>query len=222
MIRRLSLADHDAVRRVFRATIALGWPLPVDDSDWRHLRPYERLCLSWYLERGTGGLLHDGDDLCAYALVCVDPSGFARWQARAAARFVAAVAPRVAVGSYPPLVERFYRLRLRDGWAATRARRRRPKLPHAHLNAVGSAGAWPGRALLQFVDDACTAAGFDAWYGEINAPGGRRVAALERVGLRVIERTPNRTFSWLAGTAVERLTVVRAVAERAAARATAA
>jgi hypothetical protein len=216
-MQRIGPGDHDAVRAVFRATIALGWPLPIDPDDWHHLRPYEHLCLAWYLERGAGAFSRERDDR-AYALVCVDPSGFARWQAHATGRFVAAVAPRVALGVYPPFIERFYRMRLRDGWAAARHRHTRPKLPHAHMNAIGSAGTWPGRVLLDFVDETCRSAGFDAWYGEVNAPAGRRAAALERLGLRVVDRTPNRTFSWLSGAPVERLTVVRRVAARRIAR----
>jgi hypothetical protein len=50
-----------------------------------------------------------------------------------------------------------------------------------------------------------------AWWGEINARAGRRVAALGRWGSEVVARQPNRTLTWLADAPVERLTVVRHV-----------
>jgi hypothetical protein len=109
------------------------------------LRPYERLCLDWYLRAGREQVcvLQDGDRVVGYALVCVEPDAFARWQQRA-----------VAV------------------------------------------------------------AGFESWYGEMNARTGRRVAALGRWGAEVVARRRNGTLTWLTGSPVERLTVLRHVSDR--------
>ena len=43
---------------------------------------------------------------------------------------------------------------------------------------------------------------------------GRRVAALSRWGAEVVSRRPNGTLSWLTGSPVERLTVLRRVSDR--------
>jgi hypothetical protein len=61
------------------------------------------------------------------------------------------------------------------------------------------------------------AAGFPAWFGEMNARAGRRAAALSRWGAEIVGRQPNRTLTWLAGAPVERLTVLRRVPDRRAA-----
>ena len=86
-------------------------------------------------------------------------------------------------------------------------------LPHAHVNV--EAGRRSGTAallLLEHVDQRVAAAGFTQWIGEVNAPSGRRLAALERLGFTVVGRTPNRTLSRLTGDPVERLTLRRDVA----------
>jgi hypothetical protein len=70
---------------------------------------------------------------------------------------------------------------------------------------------WAGKALLDFVDERCRQAGLPGWYGEINAPVGRRASALERVVGPVVHRAPNHTLSWLMDRPVERLTVARTV-----------
>jgi hypothetical protein len=58
------------------------------------------------------------------------------------------------------------------------------------------------------------AAGFESWDGEMNARAGRRVAALNRWGAEIVSRRPNGTLSWLTGSPVERLTVLRRVSDR--------
>jgi hypothetical protein len=45
--------------------------------------------------------------------------------------------------------------------------------------------------------------------GEVNAPLGARVSALERLGFAVVKRQKNHTLSQLTGRVVERLTVER-------------
>jgi hypothetical protein len=213
-IRPLRTADERALRRVFRATIALGHPVSDHPGVDRALRPYERLCLGWYLGPGRrhASVLRDDDRVVGYALVCVDAEGFGRWQRHAAARYLAHVVPRLALRRDPASIRRFYRLRLRDGWDLWRHTDDRVAgLPHAHFNATAP-GALPGRLLADHVDAVVAAAGFEAWYGEMNARAGRRVAALGRWGTEIISRRPNATLTWLTGAPVERLTVLRRVA----------
>jgi hypothetical protein len=215
-IRPLRTADEREVRRLFRATIALGHPVSDQPGVDRALRPYERLCLEWYLGAGRrhASVLRDDGRVVGYALVCVDPEGFQRWQQRAVARYVAHVVPRLALRLYPAPIRRFYRLRFRDGWDLWRhADDRVAGLPHAHFNAIAPGGL-PGRLLADRVDAVVAGAGFEAWYGEMNARAGRRTAALGRWGAEVVSRRPNATLTWLTGAPVERLTVLRRVAAR--------
>ena len=219
-IRPLHPHDDAVIRRVFQSTLVMGQPAPVGSGLERVLRPYERLCLEWYLDGGRDAarVLTNGDSVVGYALVCLEPESFDRWQRRAAARFTAHVVPRLLARRYRPPVDRFLRLRLRDGWALWRHRDDRlAGLPHAHLNSCDTMGGLPGRLLADHVDAAVAAAGFSAWYGEINARPGRRVAALARWGAAVVARQPNRTLTWLAGAPVERLTIVRRIPDRRAA-----
>jgi hypothetical protein len=209
--------DDRDIRRVFRATLAMGHPAPLGPGVDRALRPYERLCLDWYLDGGrdVACVLTSGGDVVGYALVCLHPAAFARWQRRAGARFAAYVMPRLLARRYPAPIDRFYRLRLRDGWAMWRHHNDRlDGVPHAHLNACDTMGGLPGRLLADHVDATVAAAGFPAWYGEINARSGRRVAALGRWGAQIVDRQPNLTLTWLAGAPVERLTILRSVDRR--------
>ena len=212
----LRSTDEPELRRVFRATIALGHPVSLGADFDAALRPYERLCLEWYLRaaREQACVLRDGDRVVGYALVCLDPEAFARWQQRAGARFTAHVLPRLLARRYPASIRRFYRLRLRDGWDLWRhSEDRVAGLPHAHMNATTMDGL-PGRLLADHVDAVVAAAGFESWYGEMNARAGRRVAALSRWGAEIVSRRPNGTLSWLTGSPVERLTVLRRVSDR--------
>ena len=214
--RPLRSTDEPELRRVFRATIALGHPVSLDAGFEAALRPYERLCLEWYLRaaREHACVLRDGDRVVGYALVCLEPEAFGRWQQRAGARFTAHVVPRLLTRRYPAPIRRFYRLRLRDGWDLWRHSEDRVSgLPHAHLNAT-TMGGLPGRLLADHIDAVVAAAGFDSWYGEMNARAGRRVAALSRWGAEIVSRRPNGTLTWLTGSPVERLTVLRRVAHR--------
>lgn len=219
LIRPLRTADEPELRRLFRATIALGHPVSPDAGVDAALLAYERLCLEWYLTDGRtrASVLCDDDRVVGYALVCVDPDGFGRWQRRAGARFTAHVLPRLLFRRYPATIRRFYRLRLRDGWDLWRhAEDRVTGLPHAHFNATAP-GALPGRLLADHVDEVVAGAGFDSWYGEMNARAGRRVAAIGRWGAEIVSRRPNATLTWLTGAPVERLTVLRHVTVRRAA-----
>jgi hypothetical protein len=214
--RPLRSTDDPELRRVFRGTIALGHPVSLDAGFEAALRPYERLCLEWYLRaaREQACVLRDGDRVVGYALVCLEPEAFGRWQQRAGARFTAHVLPRRLTRRYPAPIRRFYRLRLRDGWDLWRhSEDRVAGLPHAHVNAA-TMGGLPGRLLADHVDAVVAAAGFDSWYGEMNARAGRRVAALSRWGAEIVSRRPNGTLSWLTGSPVERLTVLRRLSDR--------
>jgi hypothetical protein len=214
--RPLRSTDEPELRRVFRATIALGHPVSRGTHFEAALRPYERLCLEWYLRAGRehACVLRDGDRVVGYALVCLEPEAFARWQQRAGARFTAHVVPRLVARRYPAPISRFYRLRLRDGWDMWRHPEHRiAGLPHAHLNAT-TTGGLPGRLLADHVDSVVAAAGFESWYGEMNARAGRRVAALGRWGAEIVARRENGTLTWLTGSPVERLTVLRHVSDR--------
>ena len=182
--RPLRSSNEPELRRVFRATIALGHPVSLGADFDAALRPYERLCLEWYLRaaREQACVLRDGDRVVGYALVCLDPEAFARWQQRAGARFTAQVVPRLLARRYPVSIRRFYRLRLRDGWDLWRhSEDRVAGLPHAHMNAT-TTGGLPGRLLADHVDTVVAAAGFESWYGEMNARAGRRVPALSPRG----------------------------------------
>jgi hypothetical protein len=206
-----------AVQRIYRETLAAGSPHPFTYFHYgTYLAAYEHLCLGWYLGPGADHavMLRAGADVVGYALVCVDEAAFRRWQRHHAARLVGGVVPRLAFRRFPPVVDRFYRLRLRDGWNAM-ARRDPPAPAHAHVNVIADDAFAPGRRLAEHVDALCRRRGIPAWYGEINARRGRRVRALERWGARVVRRTESHTFSWLCGGPVDRLTVVRPVPHRA-------
>ena len=207
-------AHEHAVREIFRATLALGRPFPFS-SDGRqdHLAVYEELCVGWYLDEGLddAAVLLDGDTIAGYAFVCLDVRAFERWQRHATARFLRTVLPRLALRRYPAPVDRFYELRIRDGWRTWRTRQTVPVLPHAHVNSVAGGAELAGRSLADHVDTTCRRGGFTAWCGEINARAGRRTAGLDRWGADVVARTPNATLSWLVGAPVERLTIVRRV-----------
>jgi hypothetical protein len=204
-------ADTHAVRRVFRATLALGrpvsFPLP-------GLARYEALCLDWYLGAGredAAVVEHDGT-VVGYALVCTDPAGHARATRDEALRFAAWAAPRVFARRLPDPARTFWRLRLRDGWVAWRRSGGTPPFPHAHLNLVSGARATRATLeLLAHIDRRARVAGLPTWRGEVNAVRGRRRSALERVVGPVVDVVPNQTYSWLAGRPVDRLTVERAV-----------
>jgi len=207
-VRRLHGArDDEAVRRIFRATLVLGRPL---DGVPLGMRAYERLCLGWYLEDGrqSARVLVDDGNVIGYALVCTDEQGHDRWvRRRALALGVRAVPAAVFDG--------FWRRRLRD--AAVLRALPKPAGAHAHMNLLRAARSGSGAlALCLEIDEVCRNAGHTAWYGEVNAPAGRRVNALERVVGEVVHRSPNHTLTWMTGSPIERLTVVRRLHAEAA------
>ena len=212
-LRRLTPSAIPDVRRVFRQTVALGRPLPFPLPGFA---AYERLCLDWFIGPGRedAAVLDEDAVVRGYVLVCTDLPAYRRWVARAGAAWALQATARLAGGRLAPDAARFYRLRLRDGLLALRDGPAPPMPAVVHLNLdKGLRGGTEGLRLLGHADRRCAAAGLPGWYGEVNAPVGGRAAGLRRAGLQVVHRVPNHTLSWLAGRPVERLTVVRRLAE---------
>jgi len=203
-VRPLRAGDDAAVRALFRDTIALGRPLPFAASG---LGAYERLCLDWYLDQGreVAGVLDRGGVVRGYVLVCLDEEAHRRW---AVPRAVAWAAGSLLATAGRGPAARFTRLRVRDAVAAWHAAPPSPYPVHAHFNvARGARAGRAGLALAAHVDEVCRDHGVPGWYGEMNAPAGRRATALEHLGGRVVHRQRNATLSWLAGHDIDRLTV---------------
>lgn len=210
-LRPLRPSDDAAVRDIFWATLSLGRPVPGITS----LDAYADLCLDWYLgpDRASAAVLDIDGEVGGYVLVGTKLEAHRRWTRRRAVRFGGRTCLQLLGRHHPPSAARFLRLRLRDGWELRRAPT--PAPVHAHMNLVRGARTGSAAALLRdHVDDVARRAGSLSWYGEINAPVGRRETALHRLGFDVVHRSPNRTLSWLTGTPVDRLTVVREIAER--------
>jgi hypothetical protein len=210
----MRMADAAAVRCLFRDTIALGRPLPFFCVA---LHRYEALCLAWYLQPerlpDQAVLADDAGRVHGYALVCTDQAAYVRWMRSAVLRWAAATTWALATRRLGSGEAQFHRLRLYDGWAAWRDAPRAVLPAHAHLNlARGARGRLHVVALVHHIDARSVAHGLPGWYGEINAPVGRRASALEAYGARVVHRMPNRTLSWLRETPIERLTVARTLA----------
>lgn len=208
-LRGYTPADEPAVRAIFEATVALGRPLGFELAG---TRAYQRLCLGWFLGPGAedAGLLEEGGEVAGYMLVATDLGAYRRWAAAAGARWAAGALLGLAGGRLRGDSARFHRLRLLDGWAALAGRAPSPMPAVVHLNLRPALR--DGRAvrlLLDHADQRCRLAGLPGWYGEVNAPAGRRARPLAALGLEVVHRQPNHTLTWLAGRPVERLTVVR-------------
>ena len=203
--------DAEAVRRIFRATLLLGRPTP---AGMHHgvLAAYERLCLDWYLRHGTVVLAERDGVTLGYLLACLDEAAHTRWLRGAALRWVAVSALALLSGQLHGETRRFVRARLRDGWHTWR-RAPAPVVPaHAHVNLLSGARAGRlGRDLARVMDDLVAAAGLPGWYGEMNVPPGRSLAAIERSGSAVVHRQPSHTFTGLLGVPVERVTLARLV-----------
>lgn len=211
-IRPLRAADLPAVRRLFRDTIALGGPLPFDLPG---LAAYEALCLDWYLGPGreAAAVLSSGDQVLGYSLVCLDGAAYRRWAVPAALTWAAGAAGRALTGGLRGPAATFVRLRVADGLGAWHGGPPEPAPAHAHVNLARGARRGAGFRLVGHIDRTTAAAGLPGWYGEINARAGRRALAVEHRQGHVVHRAHNRTLSWLAGEAVERLTVLRRLAE---------
>ena len=211
-VRSLRPGDDRDVERIFAATVASGRPLPFDCPDFDD---YTDLCLGWYLGPGRDDavVLEDLGQVVGYALVCTNDQDHRRWSRPVATTWIARTVRGLASGRYPADARRFYRLRIHDGWEAILA----PPPPctaHLHCNVeAGHRGGRSGRLLINAAEERFREAGVTQWYGEINAPVGRRGAALVRNGARIVHRQHNRTLSWLADREIERLRFTRRVGE---------
>jgi hypothetical protein len=210
VVRPLTERDEAEVRRLFRETLVMGRPLPFSLADGGR---YESLCLDWYLGAGRqdAAVVDVSGEIAGFALVCVDQAAYRRWVRVRAGRYALhSLLTLIRTDPRSP-VSRFHRCRLRDGWVMVRSPA--PPYPaHAHINVLShQLERWAGLSLLRCVDERCRRAGVPGWYGEVNAPVGRRLTALERVVGPVVYRAPNHTLSWLLDGPVERLTVARRV-----------
>jgi len=214
-VRALRAEDRASVGAIFAATHLLGEPLPfvLDGAD-----RYTRFALDWYLTEGSadGAVAVDGSGtVVGYCLVCCAPARHRRWLARRTSRLAAGVIGDIVWGRIGPHSRRYYRARLRDAVRLGVSRHGSGGAAHAHVNVLpGLRDGSVARRLRDHVDERCRRAGIDAWYGEVNARLGRRVAGLERVGGSVIDRQPNHTFSALLGEPIVRLTMLRRVPPR--------
>lgn len=213
MIRPYRPDDRLAVEGLFLASMVLGQPAPLCAG-----RPaadaYVAFCLDWYLGEGAvdAVVAIRQDRLVGYALVCTDEGSHRRWVRRNGPRLVAELTSLALRGRMSPTERAFFRHRRRDAVALVRHGRHAGSPAHAHLNIdVAHRTASLARVLRDAIDARVSAAGHDSWSGEINAPVGRRSRALGRTGFEVVGREQNATLSWLTGTQVERLTVVRTV-----------
>jgi hypothetical protein len=211
-LRPIRPGEEAEVRRIFRATLLLGRPLPIDTAD---LGSYESLCLSWYLEHGEVVVAVQDGRVRGYLLACLDQGAFDRWARPRALRWGLRSAGRIAAGRCRGDARRFAWNRIRDGLSAWQ-HAPPPVFPaHAHLNLDPEVrGASTGHRLVAMMDDLVEAAGLPGWFGELNVPEGGSLAAIERAGAVVVHRQPNRTFSWLLGVPVERATIARSLHRR--------
>lgn len=205
------------VRRIWRATLAMGAPVAFSGQVVDH---YEALALDWYLDpanheagRADAVVVEQDEAVRGYALACLDEGHFSRWATRRALRW--GVRALATLPAQPPDVRMFVRLRVRDGLHAWRHQVPAPFPAHMHLNLDPEfRGGGIGHRLVGWMDRRVEAAGHDGFVGEVNVPVGGSVRAIEAAGARVVDRVPNRTFSWLLGVPVDRCVVARALAER--------
>lgn len=206
-VRSLEDGDDDAVRRLFRSTLVLGTPVGFELAG---IERYESLCIDWYLTTGraTAAVAVEGTEVVGYALVCTDQAAHARAVRRSSVRLGVWIVPRLLSRRLTPSARRFWVRRGADALELWRAGSAAPMPAHAHVNvADGARSGAVARALVAHVDGVVRRAGLPGWFGEVNAPAGRRSRALERLGGTVVRRTPNWTLSYLCGRPVERLTV---------------
>lgn len=209
-IRPFRPEDRPDVVRIFLSTVALGRPLPFHDPVL--LASYAGLCLDWYLGPGRedAAVVETAEGVRGYLLVCTDQYAYNQWVRSRAPKWAADAIARVVSGRTVGPAARFVRLRVADGWRTWRLDHPAPMPAHAHFNLDPEIRATnTGHRLALRVDERVRELGMRGWYGELNAPKGRELRAIEAAGARVVYRMPNRTLSWLAGRPVERLTIVR-------------
>ena len=207
--------DLPAIARIFGATVLLGAPIAIGE---RAMARYRALCLDWYADAGDAGggivALEDGV-VRGYLLHCLAQDAFARWQRRAAVRWVAGELVAALTGRRSRAELRFLRLRLVDGLRSLREAPTPPYPAHAHFNLDGEVrGRSTGHRLAAAMDELVAARGHDGWFGEMNLPEGFPTDALERAGAVLGHRQRNVTLSALTGMEVWRTTVLRPLADR--------
>ena len=201
--------DRDAVVAVFHATLVLGRRLPFRLAG---AHEYAELSLGWFLdaELDRAAVWDDGERVVGYALAAADLDGLARAQRRGARALAGVLGRRVAARRLDSDSRRFWMARGRDALALARRSGREPARFVGHLNLLSAHRAGvAGRRLVEHIDRECAVAGHDRWYGEVNAPAGRRRGAIRRYGMDVAWREPNHTLTRLVGEPVERLVTVR-------------
>lgn len=200
---------------LFRSTFALGDELVFVPALFDR---YIQVALGWYLENPDDSVVVVADgEVVGYGLLCVDHAALDRWMRGRMMRFVVAVMCRAATGRLDRNSRRFYWLRLRDTLTIVRSRTgvREPTEAEVHLNvSSGHRSGWASLLLLDALDSRCRAAGLVSWVGEINASPGTRIKPLRRIVGEIITVAPNRTFTWMMGEAITRLTVRRRLSER--------
>ena len=201
------------IRTLFWETVSIGNPLPFTLSCARR---YEELGLGWYLTQAgfASGENVIAGNVIGYGLFCADAQSFKKHQNRQMLLLTLEVL--FAFFTFRTNVEsrRFYWYRIRDSLTIFRSRNTLPAdvHAHAHLN-VNRANhdAFAARMLRDHSDAMSRRHGLNAYFGEMNAVGGKRLLSLRRVGGDVVNESRNFTFSWLAGAQVRRLTLVRTV-----------
>ena len=202
---------EDQIRKLFWQTLTIGNPLSFDLTC---AKQYEALGLNWYLTKGS----HDGvvalvdEKVAGYCLVCLDGVSFRRAQRSQLFKLAGYVLIAFATGRINSKSRLFYWHRLRDSLTIMRTRKVLPANidMHVHLNVVS--GYNDGSVSLRLrahADNVCINSGAAAYFGEMNSIGKRRTLGLRRVGGEIIDQSTNRTFSWLTGQDIHRLTMVR-------------
>ncbi len=205
--------SENSIRALFWETLSIGNPLPFSLSCARR---YEELGLGWYLSHGIddAAVVERDGIVIGYGLFCADAHSFKKHQNRQ--MLLLAIEVLFAFFTFRTNVEsrRFYWFRICDSLTIFRSRNTLPNdvHAHAHLN-VNRANhdAFAARMLRGHLDAMCRRHGLNAYFGEMNAVGGKRVLSLRRVGGDVVNESRNFTFSWLAGAQVRRLTLLRTV-----------
>ena len=199
------------IRQLFWETVTIGHPLSFELSC---AKQYEDLGLNWYLVHGAKDstvALVDGK-VIGYCLVCCDSTSFHKSQRRHFAILVWSVLLALVTGRSNKESRRFYWLRLQDSLTISRTRKVLPKNVHMHVHLNVGHGFQDGsvsRRMRDHADQVCLSHGATAYFGEINAVGGRRILGLHRVGGQIVNDSANKTFSWLTGQDVHRLTLIR-------------
>lgn len=208
-VRNLRPSDDAIICELFGSTMLLGAAPP---KEIILFDAYVHTCLGWYLTEGRrlASVAEQNGRVVGYALVCDNPDRQARWSAARAALLAVRVIARLVTGRLDATSRRFYRARFNDARVLWRAGRRPVMSMHVHLNVTAECRTGVvALALRAHADRVANDLERPGWYGEINALVGRRASALERLGMRVISRSPNLTLTELIGAPVERLTVVR-------------